>query len=107
MTLRWPNAFRITRYFGQHFDDRFWIPPMDTLVQDFSVLGGPSPVPYAYWKLGSTDSKKWDEAACKGENILEYLPTNHSPEFAPAPEMTIFTGMEAMALATLIFASSC
>lgn len=99
-------AERLQDYFGQHFGDRFWIPPMDTPVEDFSILGGPSPVPYVYWKLGSTDPKKWDEAACKGGNILEQLPTNHSPEFAPAPELTILTGMEAMALATLIFASS-
>jgi metal-dependent amidase/aminoacylase/carboxypeptidase family protein len=90
-------------YFGQHFGDKFWIPPMDTPVEDFSILGGSSPVPFVYWKLGSTEPAKWDEAERKGGSILEHLPTNHSPEFAPAPELTISTGMEAMALATLIF----
>lgn len=89
--------------FGEHFGDRFWVPPMDTPVEDFAILAGPSPVPFVYWKLGSTDPAKWDEAEQKGGNILEYLPTNHSPEFAPAAELTISTGMEAMALATLLF----
>jgi amidohydrolase len=87
-------------YFGQHFGDKFWIPPMDTPVEDFSILGGSSPVPFVYWKLGSTEPAKWER---KGGSILEHLPTNHSPEFARAPELTISTGMEAMALATLIF----
>ncbi|KAJ8132089.1 hypothetical protein O1611_g1536 [Lasiodiplodia mahajangana] len=90
--------------FGHYFGDRFWIPPMDTPVEDFSILGGPNPVPFVYWKLGSTDPTTWDEAEKKGGNILEHLPTNHSPEFAPAPELTISTGMEAMALAALLFA---
>lgn len=60
-------------------------------------------MPFVYWKLGSTEPAKWDEAERKGSSILEHLPANHSPEFAPAPELTISTGMEAMALATLIF----
>ncbi|KAI1133648.1 hypothetical protein F5Y10DRAFT_3054 [Nemania abortiva] len=90
--------------FGSYFGDRFWVPPMDTPVEDFSILGGPKPVPFVYWKLGSTDPAKWDEAEKKGGNILEHLPSNHSPEFAPAPELTISTGMEAMALAALLFA---
>ncbi|KAI9701498.1 MAG: hypothetical protein M1836_001554 [Candelina mexicana] len=89
--------------FSYHFGDRFWIPPMDLPVEDFACLSGPSPVPFVYWKLGSTEPAKWDEAERKGGSMLEHLPTNHSPEFAPAPELTISTGMEAMALATLIF----
>ena len=89
--------------FGFHFGERFWIPPMDTPVEDFSILGGPTPVPFVYWKLGCTEPAKWDEAARKGGSILEHLPTYHSPEFAPAATLTISTGMEAMALAALVF----
>ncbi|KAI0101399.1 Zn-dependent exopeptidase [Nemania sp. FL0031] len=73
-------------------------PPMDMPVEYFSI-----PVPFVYWKLGSTDLAKWDEAK-KGCNIWEHPPTHHSSEFAPVPELTISTGMEAMALATLLFA---
>jgi metal-dependent amidase/aminoacylase/carboxypeptidase family protein len=96
-------AETLQEYFSRHFGDRFWIPPMDTPVEDFSILSGPAPVPFVYWKLGSTDPAKWDEAVRKGGSILEHLPTNHSPEFAPAPELTISTGMDAMSLAALIF----
>lgn len=96
-------ATTLQQYFGAYFGDRFWIPPMDSPVEDFPILSGPNPVPYVYWKLGSTDPVKWDEGKKKGGNILEHLPTNHSTEFAPAPELTISTGMEAMALATLLF----
>ncbi|KAK3366646.1 metal-dependent amidase/aminoacylase/carboxypeptidase [Lasiosphaeria ovina] len=89
--------------FGRHFGERFWVPPMDIPVEDFSLLSGPEPVPFVYWKLGSTEPAKWDEAVKKGGNILEHLPTNHSPKFAPDAELTISTGMEAMSLATLLF----
>ncbi|KAH8591238.1 hypothetical protein B0O99DRAFT_690847 [Bisporella sp. PMI_857] len=96
-------AETLQSYFGDYFGERFWTPPMDTPVEDFSILGGTSPVHFVYWKLGSTDPARWDEAEKKKGNILEYLPTNHSPEFAPAAELTVSTGIEAMTLATLIF----
>ncbi|KAI1391553.1 uncharacterized protein F4822DRAFT_189494 [Hypoxylon trugodes] len=97
------SAEALQECFGRHFGDRFWIPPMDAPVEDFANLSGPKPVPFVYWKLGSTDPAKWDEGVRKGGDILLHLPTNHSPEFAPAPELTIVTGMEAMSLATLWF----
>jgi hypothetical protein len=52
---------------------------------------------------GSTNPGKWDHGAKKGGNILEHLPTNHSPKFAPTPELTIATDIEMMALVTLSF----
>ncbi|KIW25276.1 uncharacterized protein PV07_08467 [Cladophialophora immunda] len=74
-------AQQLQVYFTLHFGDRFWVPPMDTPAEDFSLLS----------------------AARKGGSILEHLPTKHSPEFAPAPELTISTGTDAMALATMLF----
>ncbi len=76
---------------------------MDTPVEGFSILSGPTPVPFVYRTLGSTDPAKWDEAERKGGNILEHLLANHSPEFAPAPTLTITAGTEAMAFVTLLF----
>ncbi|KAK3326196.1 hypothetical protein B0H66DRAFT_149904 [Apodospora peruviana] len=98
-----PLAEALQDSFGRHFGDRFWVPPMDIPVEDFSLLSGPEPVPFVYWKLGSTEPDKWDKAVKKGGNILEHLPSNHSPKFAPDAELTISTGMEAMSLATLLF----
>lgn len=96
-------AEQLQNSFKHFFGERFWIPPMDEPVEDFSILGGSWKVPFVYWKLGSTDPSEWDEAARKGGNIIEHLPTNHSPWFAPAPELTISTGMDAMSLASLLF----
>lgn len=90
--------------FRRHFGARFRAqPPMDTAADDLALLGGPDPVPFVYWKLGSTDPAAWDAAVAKGGDILEHVPATYSPKFAPAPEPTVATGTEAMALATLVF----
>ena len=54
-------------------------------------------VPSLFWGLGGYDPKVIAEAQAKGE----VLPSNHSPQFAPAPEPAIRTGVEAMTLAVL------
>jgi metal-dependent amidase/aminoacylase/carboxypeptidase family protein len=93
-------AETVQRSFGHYFGDRFWIPPMEMPVEDFPVLGGSFNVLFVCWKLGSIDPAQWDEAASKGGDILENLPTNHSPWFSPAPELTVLTGKDAMSLAS-------
>lgn len=96
-------AEALQQVYVHHFGSRFWKPPMDKPVEDFSILGAPSNTPFVYWKLGCTEPAKYDKTAAKGGNILEHLPTNHSPAFAPYPELTISTGLDAMALAALYF----
>lgn len=54
-------------------------------------------VPSLFFGLGGYDPKVIAEARAKGEP----LPTNHSPYFAPIPEPSIRTGVEAMTLAVL------
>jgi hypothetical protein len=74
---------------------------MDMPVEAFTVPG--NKVPFIYWKLGCTAAAEWDEAASKGGNILEHLPKNRRPWFAPDPELTILTGMDAMSSASSLF----
>ena len=54
-------------------------------------------VPSLFFGLGGYDPKAIAAARARGEP----LPTNHSPYFAPAPEPSIRTGVEAMTLAVL------
>ena len=54
-------------------------------------------VPSLYFNLGGYDPAAIAAAVAKGQSV----PTNHSPYFAPTPEPTIRTGVEAMTLAVL------
>ena len=54
-------------------------------------------VPSFYFSLSSTDPRDIAAAAAKGVSV----PGNHSPLFAPVPEPTIRTGVEAMSLVLL------
>jgi hippurate hydrolase len=54
-------------------------------------------VPSVYFDLGGFDPAKIADAKARG---IE-LPVNHSPLFAPVPEPTIRTGVEAMTLAVM------
>jgi hippurate hydrolase len=64
--------------------------------EDYSeyIIAG---VPSLFFGLGGYDPKVIAEARAKGQP----LPTNHSPQFAPVPEPSIRTGVEAMTLAVL------
>jgi hippurate hydrolase len=64
--------------------------------EDYSefVLAG---VPSFYFALGGLDPKEIAEAKANHTQV----PGNHSPEFAPVPEPTIRTGVEAMSLVVL------
>jgi amidohydrolase len=64
--------------------------------EDYSeyIIAG---VPSLYWGLGGIDPKTIAEYAAKGQQP----PGNHTPQFAPVPEPSIRTGVEAMTLAVL------
>ncbi|MGZ6040071.1 MAG: amidohydrolase [Phenylobacterium sp.] len=64
--------------------------------EDYSeyIIAG---VPSLYWGLGGYDPKVIADYKARGE----VLPGNHTPQFAPAPEPSIRTGVEAMTLAVL------
>jgi hippurate hydrolase len=60
---------------------------------EFVVAG----VPSFYFGIGGLDPKFLAEAAANKTAV----PSNHSPEFAPVPEPTIRTGVQAMSLVVL------
>ncbi|MBI1198345.1 MAG: amidohydrolase [Phenylobacterium sp.] len=60
---------------------------------EFIIAGAPS----LFFSIGGYDPKLIAEAAKRGE----LLPGNHNPGFAPTPEPSIRTGVEAMSLAVL------
>lgn len=64
--------------------------------EDYSefILAG---VPSLYFAVGGYAPERVAEARKSGE----HLPVNHSPMYAPAPEQTIRTGVEAMTLAVM------
>jgi hippurate hydrolase len=64
--------------------------------EDYSefILAG---VPSTYFSIGGLDPKYLAEARATGKPV----PANHSPYFAPVPEPSIRTGVEAMTLAVL------
>jgi hippurate hydrolase len=72
------------------------LPEPGSASEDYSefVMAG---VPSFYFGLGSLDPKTW--AATQASHTP--LPGNHSPEFAPVPEPTIRTGVQAMSLVLL------
>ncbi len=66
--------------------------------EDFARYGRTEDkVPIFMFWLGAVDPEKYEEAQRKGET----LPSLHSSKFAPLPEPTIKTGVEAMSTAVL------
>ena len=79
--------------FGAHAVEA---PGPGSASEDYSeyVIAG---VPSLYWGLGGYDAKVIADYRAKGQEP----PGNHTPQFAPTPEPTIRTGVEAMTLAVL------
>jgi amidohydrolase len=71
-------------------------PAPNSASEDYSeyILAG---VPSVFWGLGGYDPKVIAAYRAKGQEP----PGNHSPQFAPDPEPSIRTGVEAMTLAVL------
>jgi amidohydrolase len=92
---------RVGEEFGLYFRDRLGKSTPSTASDDFSVLGATGGIPYAYWHIGGTDVRRWEEA--ERDSKLEELPMNHSPYFAPAIEPTLKTGVQALVLGALAY----
>lgn len=108
-TSRFPftvNDDNVTRSLEKSFADHFganYSPNAERLQgsEDFPILATSAGVPYCYWTFGGTDPLKWDEAEKDGR-LLEDIPINHSPKFAPVIQPTLATGVNALVLATLV-----
>jgi hippurate hydrolase len=70
--------------------------------EDVGLFGSEIGVPTAFWFWGGFDQARVAQAAEQRKS----LPTNHSPEFAPAIEPTLSTGAEALTVAAMSRLSS-
>lgn len=65
--------------------------------EDVGLFGSELGVPTAFWFWGGFD----EQSIAKAVEQRKPLPSNHSPEFAPAIEPTLSTGVEALTVAAL------
>lgn len=92
---------RLQGTFGDFFKENLVEPTPAAASEDFSILATEAGVPYVMWCFGGFDEKTWDEAEKNG--TLGKLPYNHSPQYAPAVQPTLRTGVDALALGALTF----
>ncbi|MGL6234632.1 MAG: amidohydrolase [Segniliparus sp.] len=87
-TERLAAAFR-----GRFGDDRvFELPEPITGSEDVGAFGAASGAPTVFWFWGGLTQERFD--ADRGR-----VPSNHAPDFAPAIEPTLSTGVDALVLA--------
>jgi hippurate hydrolase len=72
------------------------LPPL-AASEDVGVFGDALGVPTVFWFWGGVAPDVFEEANSRGQ----LPPMNHSPEFAPAIEPTLTTGVQAMTAAAL------
>jgi amidohydrolase len=65
--------------------------------EDFGSFGTEWQVPSVFWFVGGTDPETYAKA--KAANLLNELPVNHSPKFAPVLHPTLRTGVESLVVA--------
>ncbi|MBV8774998.1 MAG: amidohydrolase [Deltaproteobacteria bacterium] len=65
-----------------------------TASEDFGLFGAAWNVPSVFWVIGGIDPEKYNAAERAGK--LDEIPANHAPNFAPAINPTLSTGIEAM-----------
>lgn len=92
----------IDEVFAQAFDS--YDPDVARLhgSEDFSILATSQNKPASFWVYGGVGHGKWDAAEKKGR-LLEDIPINHSPFFAPVIQPTLQTAVDSYALAALRF----
>lgn len=95
-------ADSVASWFREYFgDDRIEEIELLPGSEDFANLALPNETPYAYWFLGGTDKKRWDEAKKNGKT--NEIPRPHSSKFAPVIESTMTTSIQGLSLAALNF----
>lgn len=92
--------------FAQHFptSEKGYNPTAPRLAfsEDFGILATAVNRPACFWAFGGVDPDIWDKAQAQGR-VLEDIPVNHSPYFAPVIQPTLKTGADAYAVAALTF----
>ncbi|KAL1867364.1 hypothetical protein Plec18167_008635 [Paecilomyces lecythidis] len=93
---------KVREAFTAHFGDEH--ANMDTAAsgsEDFQNLATAVNKPSVFWGWSGSDPRVWEKH--QKEGILNQLPVNHSPFFAPGIHPTISTGIDAMVVAALSF----
>lgn len=102
MTVNDPIATaRVAEAFNAQFGDKSLESQPASASEDFSVFGRNWNVPYVFWFVGGTDPQTYLDAQKK--NMLNSLPSNHSPKYAPVINPTLKTGLQAMITAALVW----
>ena len=70
--------------------------------EDFTILGSAINRPTSFWFFGGVDPETWDEKEKEGR-IMEDVPVNHSPFFAPVVQPTLRTGVRALCVGAMTF----
>lgn len=97
------NDSQTTAKVAEAFEGYF---PADTIAQygrqtaseDFSAIPNALGVPYTYWGVGGTDPEAYARAEANG-TLLQDIPSNHSPMFAPALQPTLTNATAAIVVA--------
>ncbi|WP_280553348.1 amidohydrolase [Halomonas sp. 25-S5] len=103
---------RVRRAHGEHFGEAgLYAMPRLNGSEDFPFFGnaaeggfGGEDIPYVYWFIGATPEERWQ--ATPGNSVAEkmrHLEMPHSPYYFPGNEVTLRTGIEAMAAGALAY----
>lgn len=96
-------AHKLAKSFEEGFGDRFNADTARTNAsEDVSILASSQGKPSIFWFFGGVEEKLWDETA-KAGRLMEDIPSNHSPYFAPVIHPTLETGIRALCIAALTF----
>jgi hippurate hydrolase len=90
--------------FDEFFGDRAGPLDQQTASEDFSDIPAALAAPYTYWGLGGIDARTYSAAADAGR-VVQEIPVNHSPGFAPGVQPTLDTGTQALIVAALAWLS--
>jgi metal-dependent amidase/aminoacylase/carboxypeptidase family protein len=86
-----------TEYFGDRYD-------ANALrlggSEDFGILATSIKRPSVFWTYGGVDHELWDKAEAEGK-LIEDIPINHSPFFAPVIQPTLKVAVEAYVVSAL------
>ena len=89
---------KVVDAFRQNFPDGSVEQTKPTMAsEDFGCFGAEWHAPAVFWFFGGDDPEVYDKA--KKDGMLNSLPTNHNPRFAPVIHPTLETGVKALVVA--------
>ncbi|MGM0926525.1 MAG: amidohydrolase [Pseudomonadota bacterium] len=101
---------RVRHAHGDHFgEENLYAMPRLNGSEDFPFFGnaeaggfGGEDIPYVYWFIGATPAERWAETSGEGvAQKMRHLEMPHSPYYFPGNEVTMRTGIEALAVGAL------